>query len=143
MVPSPIGKVCAVRLVAATVLNACPVLVATIIEPVLPAPKLAVEAVDVDVRLKAPNEMLPAVSVRPVVFETVTLLPKVKVVLALFIVIPVNANGLLVPNKLPVIAPLPPIANGPVAVNVAAPNAIAPFNVNVFAPIAITPAVAL
>ena len=72
-----------------------------------------------------------------------TLLPKGNVVAALFMVIPVKAKGLFVPNKLPVIAPLPPIAKGPVAVNVAAPNAIGPFNVNVFAPIAITPAVAL
>ena len=141
--PSPIGKVCAVRFVAATVLNACPVLVATIIEPVLPVPKLLPEVVDVDVRLKAPKLILPAVSVKPVAFETVTLLPKVNVAALLFILILVNANGFEVPSKLPVIAPLPPMAKGPVAVNVAAPNAIAPFNVNVLPAIAITPAVEL
>ena len=97
----------------------------------------------VDVRLKAPKLILPAVSVTPTAFETVTLLPKVNVAAVLVILILVNGNGFKVPSKLPVIAPLPPMTKGPVEVNVAAPNAIAPFNVNELPAIAITPAVEL
>ena len=138
--PSPIGKVCAVRFVAATVLNACPVLVATIIEPVLPVPKLLPEVVDVDVRLKAPKLILPAVSVKPVAFETVALLPKVNIAALLFIVIPEKARGVVVATNEPVIAPEPPITKGvEAAVKVPLPKVIIPLSVSVLVLIAKAP----
>ena len=98
----------------------------------------------VEVRLKAPKAILPAVKVNPVAFETETLLPKVKVVDALFIVMPVNAKGFVAPNKEPVIVPEPPTSIGPIEEKVAVPKAIGPFKDRVlFPPIAIVPAVEL
>ena len=128
---APVGKV----------KNARPVPVATIIDPVLPVPKLPPAVELVLVKLKEPRLILPAVSVTPVALETVILEPNDNVAPFLLSVIPENAKGLDVPNKLPVIEPLPPIAKGPVAVSVAAPNVIGPFRVRVLDPIAITPAV--
>ena len=125
----------------AKVLKAWPLLVATIIELLLPVPRCPPVVAFVDVRLNAPNEILPAVSVKPVALETVTLLPKVKVADALFIVIAVRAKGEAVPRRLPVIEPEPPIINCAVAVNVAAPNTIGPFKVRLFALTETTPAV--
>ena len=87
--------------------------------------------VPVDVRLNAPNEMLPAVNVRPVAFDTVALLPKVSVAPLLFIVILLNANGAKVAVIFPAIVPEPPIVKGlPPPVIVPLPKLILPFNDN-------------
>ena len=93
--------------------------------------------------MNAPNAILPAVRVKPVAFETVTLLPNVSVVLALFIVMAVRAKGEAVPRRFPVIVPEPPTRICAVAVKVAAPKDIGPFNVKLFALTDTTPAVEL